>query len=178
MSKSIKQNVTRPGFSLVEVLLAAVIMSVLLVAAVRLFGNLGTSLYAATDQDAADMLAIEMIREIKNQNYSDPNTPDNFGIDTGEEPTDRATFNDIDDYHNWLSTPPGHRDGRPYNRYGHLTRSVEVLYVDASDFENTVSDDQGFKKVIITVMQDERQLAQHIYVIADTQCLCAESPGN
>jgi len=133
------------GFSYVEVILAAVIMSILLVSTMRLFGNLARSTHAGTEQDAAVHLALEMIQEIKNQNYQDPVISDNFGPEADEDTSTRMDFDDIDDYHNWESTPPMNRLGQYDNYYDHLTRKVKVKFVKSDDFAQVVAKDQGFK---------------------------------
>jgi len=163
-----RQSIHR-GFSYVEVLLTSVIISILLVSAVRLFGNIGRSRASAFGRDIAAHLAIEMIEEIRQQSYQDPQSPGAFGREAGETALMRSTFDDIDDYDGWSSSPPIDRTGQPYSNYDYLTRSVAVRYVQADDFtQETEDEDEGFKEVTITVSHAENILAQQIYVIADT----------
>ena len=166
---TIKRSQRLKGFSYVEVLLAAMIMSILMVSAVRLFGNLGRSGRDTTDQAAAAELAIQMIEEIKSQQYKDPNAANEFGPGANETGETRIGFDDIDDYQGWSACPVETRRGGAYDEYPHLTRSVTVRHVAADDFTHTVSDDQGFKEVTITVSNGELTLAQQKYVIANTQ---------
>ena len=172
-TKLFPRSVTRAGFSYVEVLLAALIMSVLLVASVRLFGNLGRSRQAVNDGDTAAYLALEMIQAIKQLPYHDCDEGnDEFGPGTDEMTGSRAVFDDADDYHNWSANPPQDHNGNPYNNYRDLTRSVIVRYVAPNDFTITSSDNQGFEEFTITVSRDKKILAQQIYVIAQTDdCL-------
>ena len=147
-------------------LLAAVIISVLLVSALRLFGNIGRSRHLLAVQDASELLALQMIEEIKGQNYHDPVVPDEFGPGA-DELGNRAAFDDIDDYHLWSAHPPQDRNGSPMNQYADYTRSVTVRYVAADNFEQTVAQDEGFKEVVITVAHAGKRLVRHKYVIAD-----------
>jgi len=155
------------GLSYAEVMLATVIMSVLLVAAVRLFGNLGRSALHTTDAAAAGRLAVEMIDEIRRQAYADPETADEFGAGADETGSGRADFDDIDDYNNWSACPPEDRSGQPQSRYSSLTRSVTVRLVQADDFtQPSGTSDQGFKAVTITISSPDRIIERQRYVLA------------
>ncbi|MCP4709812.1 MAG: hypothetical protein GY869_14410 [Planctomycetes bacterium] len=132
--------------------MTSVIMSVLLVSALKLFGNLGRSQQSLIGRESAGMLIVNLLAEIEQQNYQDPNAiDDTLGRETAEIATARANYNDIDDYHGWTANPPEDQSGQPYTRYSHLTRSVSVRYVAANDFTQTVGIDQGFKEVTITI---------------------------
>lgn len=154
------------GFSYVEIMLTAVIMSVLVVAGLQLSGNLGRSSRNALDQDLAGKLALDLIREIKDLRYKDDNQPTHFGLESDEDPDDREDFDDIDDYHNWSAAPPVDRDGNVVGP-ADLTRSVIVCYVQASDFTSVNGADQGFKQVIISIHRGDLLLAEQIYILAD-----------
>jgi len=154
------------GFSYVEVLLSTVILSILMVSALRLFGNLGMSRYHTFRQDFAETLALEMIKEIKELPYQDPVNDAEFGHGVDEQGSDRSNYDDIDDYHNWSACPPQERDGTSLDQFANVTRSVAVRYVCADDFTQPAAGDEGFKEITITISQDNRILAQHKYVIA------------
>lgn len=157
----------RRGLSYVEVMLATVIMSVLLVAAVRLFANLGRSALHTSDAAAAATLAVEMIEEIRRLPYKDPYAAAQFGPGDGETDSGRVGFDDIDDYHNWSACPPEDRAGQPYSQYPRLTRSVTVRHVEADDFTQPAgASDEGFKEVTITISTSDRTIAKQRYVLA------------
>jgi len=142
------------GFSYVEVLLASVIMSVLLVSGLKLFTNLGWSQQATASREEAGFLVINMFEEIKRQAYKDPTaTDDTLGREVGESATSRENYNDIDDYQNWSATPPEDQAGQPYDQYSHLTRSVSIRYVRATDFSQPAAN-EGFKEVTITISRN------------------------
>ena len=155
----------RPGLSYVEVLLAAVILSVLIASAVQLFGNLARSQSTVTDQDGAEFLALEMTREITRRYYADPDMNRVLGVEADEIGPDRTLWDDLDDYYKLNNCPPMDRWNAPYKNLAHLTRTVNVQYVAANDFTQTVADDQGFRAVTITVSHGPKIYAQHTYVI-------------
>ncbi|MCK5271625.1 MAG: hypothetical protein KAJ52_03570 [Sedimentisphaerales bacterium] len=155
------------GFSYVEVLLSSVIISIILVSGLRLFGNLGRSQQVLLDQSSADFLALQMVEEIKQQFYEDPDGSIVFGREPEESAVDRSDFDDVDDYHDFSDYPPKRRNGAVLSQYDDFTRTVSVRYVTADDFTQTAVIDEGFKEVAIKVSRSDQILAQQIYVIAD-----------
>ena len=137
-------------------------------AGVQLFGNIGRSVNNTTDAVKAAALAVDLIREIKDLNYSEFEGDVNLGLDANESGVGRYGYDDIDDYNNYSSTPPKRRDGNPYDNCDDFTQTVSVTFVAANDFSQTVGFDQGFKKVVITIYRNNLELAQHTYVIPMT----------
>ena len=168
-NSNIRRKLVGIGLSYVEVLLASVIMAVLLVSAVRIFGNIGRSSRMVADQDSAARLALEMIQEIKQLPYKDPASAiqGDLGPETDEKGSYRSLFDDVDDYHGWSASPPQDRTGEDLIPYSHLTRNVKVYFADAGNFKQPVLSDEGFKAVAITISQADKTLAQQTYVIAD-----------
>ncbi|MBN2211273.1 MAG: type II secretion system protein [Sedimentisphaerales bacterium] len=155
------------GFSYVEVLFAAVLLAVLFTAGMTLYGNLGRAGQDTIDQDLAAELALEMIKEIKVHPYVDPQFPDD-GIGRLESPP-RKNFDDVDDYDEWTATPPQNPEGEELSRYTGLTRTVTVEHVSPANFEQVLGDDndQGVKRVTITIKRGEREIARQIYILVD-----------
>lgn len=154
------------AFAYVEILLAAVLISILLVAALSLASNLGRSRLDTLDEEAAQFLALAMIEEIKPLSYADP-ALGGFGLGADENTGTRALFDDVDDYHLWSACPPQDKQGTPLDQHADLIRSVEVCYVAANDFTAVVASDEGIKRVTIQIKRGDRLLAEHIYIIAD-----------
>ena len=147
-------------------------MSILLVASMKLFGNLGRSRQHTIDRDAACQLAIDMIEEIKSLRYRDPVDPDEFGPGADEVPGGtRSTFDDVDDYNGWDRKPPQTASGTPMSRYDRLRRRVTVAYVSAADFGAVVGTDQGFLRVQVNIRSAGHRLLRQTYVIAYTDAL-------
>ena len=155
------------GFSYVEVLLSSVIISIILVSGLRLFGNLGRSQQVLLDQSSADFLALQMMEEIKQQFYKDPDGSLILGREPDESTVDRGDLDDVDDYHNFFECPPKRRNGAVLSQYDDFTRTVSVRYVTADDFTQAAVSNEGFKEITITISCSGRILAQQIYVIAD-----------
>lgn len=156
------------GFSYIEILIAAVVLSVLTVSAFRLFGNLGESSRALIDTDGAMKLALDMVTEMKSLRYDDSVNGVGLGPEADEVTGTRSQYDDIDDYNGWADSPAQRKDGTSYGS-PLLTRTVEVIYVASNDFNSQVGFDDGFKKVTITVSDHtQRVLAQHVYIFPDS----------
>ena len=165
-----RRGKTHPGFSYVEILMAAVIMSILLVSALRLSGNLGRSQQFLTGRESAGMLILNLLAEIEKQNYRDPAAiDDTLGRETGESASARLNYDDIDDYDGWTANPPEDQSGQSYSQYSHLSRSVSVRYVAAYDFMQTVGTNEGFKEVTITISRagGDEPVEERKFILAD-----------
>src|SRR4051812_43601097 len=85
----------RGGLSLVEVMLAVVIMSTMLVAAFSAVGASAKGRLAQQESSFGLSLARQLMAEIMQTRYQDLISP-GFGIETGE--TSRSKYDDVDDY--------------------------------------------------------------------------------
>jgi MSHA pilin protein MshD len=155
------------GFTYVEVMMAAVILSVLLVSALTLFGNLGRSRGAAMVTDKANTLVLDLMQEILQQSYSDPASAVEFGPGADETGTSRANFDDVDDYHGLQEMPPKDKDGNDLSEYANITQQVAVRHVQAADFTLAAVADQGYKEVTITITAGGEPALVRNYVIAN-----------
>ncbi len=153
------------GYSIIEVLLAAVVMSLMLVAALELLGHLGSARHSAMQSGAQDRYIIDTIQEIMLVDYEDQSDPDHFGPETGE--VNRSQFDDIDDYHDWSGAPQT-QSGDAYSDLAHTTSLISVRFVQANDLQTTAATDEGFKEVTIVVSEsDGRVMQQRRFVLAD-----------
>lgn len=152
-----------------ETLVAAAILAGLVVASLQLFGNLGRSQQNTLNQNVADTLAIDLMREIKVLAYADPELGNGTGLEAGETGPDRLKYDDVDDYNGWSACPPQQKDGRICVQGVNLTQKVAVNYVAAADFNQVVScaQDEGFKKITITICQGNQVVTQQQYIIAN-----------
>lgn len=146
---------SRTGIGMMEVLIATVIVGVLMVAALRALGAAVRANVFIANRAKALMLADELLTEIVQTNYHDPDTKDGMGRDLGENGASRTAFDDVDDYDRWNSTPPMDRFGAVKSDYAGWTRQVDVGYVDKSDPNGeflSPSAKTGVKKIRVTVL--------------------------
>ena len=150
----------RNAFSLVEVVVAMMLVSLLLVAALSTVGTSRAGQRHAIDQALAANLAQSLLDEIMGQPYEDHDANARFGTEPDEPTQTRAAFDDVDDYHKWVAAPPVHADGTAINGAHRLRREVAVLYVKPDNPNQTAASPTDAKRVTVTVSLEGRTLAQ------------------
>ncbi len=156
----LRRKKPRKGFTLMEALLAAVILSMTVSAMVVPFVAGAQNDLAQSRQTLAVTLAQDLMEEILAKPFSDPDDgAQHPGPDAGE--STRADFDNIDDYHG-LVEPAGQI--QPYLT-GPLTdpvgatlsreATVEYIYVAGQD----LSQPPSFCRVIVTVRHNGDEMA-------------------
>ncbi|WP_298869311.1 hypothetical protein [uncultured Gimesia sp.] len=117
------QRSRRTGITLIESLVAVTITTI---AGTALFSAIGASLgasYSGLNKTIGTGLAEQMLDELTSVRF--PTSSDTRPVNTST----RYYFDDLDDYHNWTSSPPVHKHGVPlgqtavtYLEYYYITR--------------------------------------------------------
>jgi type II secretory pathway pseudopilin PulG len=144
---------TARAFTLVEATLSTVVVAIMLVAALSTGSTTRLAEYKLMIRSQALTLAQDLMTEIRQQAYEDPNSPV-FGIESGEQSADRTDFDDMDDYHKWSGAPPQLPDGNDLPNFTGWERRVQVEWVELTDLSQTSVSEQGVKRVIVTVLHD------------------------
>lgn len=121
------------AFTLVEAVISTVVVAIMLVAALNTVSSSRLGQYKLTTRGRGLALARELMAEIQQQAYEDPNGSAVFGVESGEQSTDRDDFGDVDDYHNWLKSPPEYKDGSAIPDHDGWGRSVEVVWLEPAN---------------------------------------------
>lgn len=147
---------------MVEVAFATVIVSVILLTALNMVGATGAGLRSITDRATGNLLAQQLMAEILQQDYEDPDAaPGSFGTEGIEAVTrDRSYFDDVDDYDRWSSSPPKSKDGSVISGYLGWQRRVDVAWVDPIDTGQILLSDTGVKRAVITVTRNAVKVAE------------------
>lgn len=147
------------GASLVEVAMASLLVGVLLIAALNAVGARLRHQSMLTNRQIAFHLGQQLLAEVLENPYSDPDQTPAFGAESGETGGTREAFDDVDDFHGWDATPPESRDGNALpNRTG-WRRKVIVEHVKSSDLLSTAAADEGFKRIAVEVYWNGELLA-------------------
>ncbi len=164
MSKNISRKTSptaaRYGFTLIEATMAIVIVSVMLVTALHTFGSLARGRQIVSNRYSASGLASQLMSEILQNRYDEPNETFAFGPETSETGETRANFDDVDDYHGWSASPPQEMDGTVISGLTGWQRSVTVEYVNHDNPDTTVGTDLGLKRITVSVIKsDDTQIS-------------------
>lgn len=147
------------GFTYFEILVAVVILSFVLIPMLGQFyiGFVGNKASVAVSQ--AVFLAEDLMDEIISKRFDEnlsPNPPTNpnlLGTDSGENPNDRRTFDDVDDYKGWQKSPPQKLDGTLLNDFSGFTQSANVKYVtlNAQNYWVDAASATNYKQINVTI---------------------------
>src|SRR5687767_12240939 len=138
------------AFTLVESMMAVLIVSGVLVASLGTFGAIARARQMQVERAQAFGLAERMMSEVVQCRYDEPSGGViNPGPDAGE--TRRALFDDVDDYENW-SAAPQLRDGTALPGYSGWLVKVKVRYVTPAAPDSTSNDSTvGLKRIQVSV---------------------------
>lgn len=147
------------GFSLIESLVAMLLIGLLLVAVLRTVGASRATQAVVERRVLAEELAYALLEEALAMPYEDPEEPGGFGAEGGDPAgSARAKFDDLDDYHGWVGSPPQTRDGQPIPGAGGYERRIDVSRTNPSDLTAAVTE-VGLRRVRVRVYWDQKLLA-------------------
>lgn len=142
------------GVSLVEIAVSTVIVGAMSVAALNALGAATRSSITAGERGIATTLARDLLNEILQAAYHEPESGGVFGPEGEEAATgDRSLFDDADDYHGWQASPPQTKQGIAIPDRADWQRRVTVEHVDPTNLESVLlsSNDQGVKRITVEV---------------------------
>ena len=138
----------RSGFSIIEVLIAILLVGLAIASLVAANGALTKANGAGTELSTAEFL-VEQIRELTALlPVVDPETEDAIFGPEGTEAL--AGYDDLDDFDGASFSPPIGADRNALNDLAAYSQQITVENVNASDFEQVVSD-HGSNFVRVTV---------------------------
>ncbi len=143
------------GHTLVELILAMVLLAILFPPLVQWFGEMSATGAQVDRLPTAVSLGSELLEEIKSRKFDEQankvsgNWSTLLGPDTGE--ATKTDFDDVDDFHGWSQTFTG-----PFTGY---SATVTVAYVLSSDINTALTIPSptpiawtpSYKRIVVTV---------------------------
>lgn len=142
-----------------ECVVATLIVGFMMVAALSSAGTSMRLTQNVDDRGTAQRLAGDLMNEILLTAYAEPDEAVSLGLDNGENTGNRTQFDDVDDYHNWISTPPTDKSGTALGGLTGWTHSASVSWANPATLAATASTNTGLKKIIVTVSKNGKGLA-------------------
>lgn len=140
------------GLTLMEVTVSTLIVGGLMVAALQSVGNMSRTTATTNQVQDGQSLAQDLLREILAQSYSEPSDAGTttWKAESGE--TNRAAFDDIDDYDDWSESPVTDAAGNGLIGYSGWSRTVIVRKLNTGDYSvrTDTSTDTGLRSVTVT----------------------------
>lgn len=159
---------SRRALSLIEVIAATMIVSLMAVATLDALGAATKSSNTIGNRAVAAALADELMSEIVQQPYSDPDGSTTFGHESGEPTSPRSAYDDVDDYDGWNASPPQYRDGSTIPDRTNWRQRVAVTRVVPTNPTQTSAADQGAKRIRVTIEFKGQTLAEQNAIRTNT----------
>jgi len=153
---------SRRAVTLAETVVSTLLIGFVLISTLQIVGPMARSTTVHADRLVAANLANELAEEISTKFFIDPSAigVDLLGVDANESAANRSSFDDIDDFHNWSSSPPRLSSGDPLLTLDGWTRSVVVAHATMADPSVDSATNTGLKRITITVSKNGTQLTQ------------------
>ncbi len=152
----------RRSFSYIEAVGSVVILGLAVVTGLHMHGSYIRGIAVDVDTVAARELGSDLMAEILVEPFEDTSlAPGSFGRGAGE--TERADFDDVDDYDGWTESPPQKPDGTPMtdSQYDGFQRTVTVVNVDDGTMQTVVFDGtSAAKRITVVVKRNGKPRAQ------------------
>jgi Tfp pilus assembly protein PilE len=142
----------RRGLTLVEAALSVVMVSVLILMSLSSMGSIAKGRQVVTQGYQGTMLAEQLMTEICQNRYVDPNNGTALAPATNEKstPASRNLFVGVGNYNAWSETPPQYKNGTTISNFTGWTRAVAVAYITPSTMAVSATD-TGVMRITVTV---------------------------
>ncbi|MBI1871335.1 MAG: type II secretion system protein [Chlamydiae bacterium] len=151
-----KQN----GLTLIEIVVAIGILALAMPGVMYYFLNWKSSLSEVRLRSLATQLAQDLMEEIaskkwdENRSQGPTTSPSTIGPDTGESRYTAGlstSYDDVDDYNGLSESPPQNAQGVSLTTFSGFARSVQVIYVNSTDLDTSVTGPTNNKRIQVTV---------------------------
>jgi len=152
------------GFSLIEVLIAVILVGLAITALVVANSSFTIANSAGTNLTTAEFI-IEQIRELTTLlPVVDPQTPT---ATFGPEEASLAGYDDLDDFDGASFSPPINSNRELLNDFTAFSQHVTVENVNPADFEQVVSDHSShFVRVTVKVFLNAKEISSASWIRA------------
>ena len=153
------------GFSLIEVLIAIVLVGLAIASLIAANSSFTKANAAGRDLSTAEFL-IEQIRELTTLlPVVDPNTgTSTFGPEVGET---LAGYDDLDDFDGASFSPPISSDRDVLSNFAAFGQQITVENVSAANFENVVGDHSSFfVRITVKAFLNSREISSTSWIRA------------
>jgi Tfp pilus assembly protein PilV len=161
------------GLSLIEVVVCTTLVSLVLLGAMEALGSSVAGRTHGANLARAQQVAQQLMAEILSADFHESDGGalagllDALGLEPGEVSSDRATFDDADDYAGWTESPVKARDGTAQTNSTGWRRSVLVDFVDPANPASVIATNQGLKRITVTVILNGKTLARLVALRSD-----------
>jgi hypothetical protein len=155
----------RPALSYVEVLMSLMLIATAVAASLRALGSYAMGRQAFEERAIAIELANQLMAEINQLPFADPAGGNTIALDSGENASNRATFDDIDDYNGYDQSPPRDRSNTSLTHYTGFQQQVTVAFDTTIPAPGSGTWTAGtFKKITVKILKNGKPLVTLVTV--------------
>ena len=154
----------RKGFTLIEAVAGILIVSIMFAAVMQTVGASRMAQYKTSGRRLGCLLGQELMAEILQQYYEEPDDTPDFGRESGESGGDRTDWDDVDDYDGWSATPPESKYGAEMADLVGWSREVEVAWVDPASPTSQLGSESETKLITVTVKHNGTVMAELVAI--------------
>ncbi len=159
----------RRGFTLIEAAITTVIIGVGVVSLMSLIGA-GTQSNAETAKLTTAIQLANTIRDLTlSLDFIDPQTPAaTFGPDTGESLTGANPYDDVDDFHNAVFSPPIDARRQTLDDYPNWSQAITVETINPLDLDASTPVEPGtteMNRVTVRIRQNGREIHRQSWIM-------------
>ena len=144
---------SRNGLSQAEVVISTVIVGVLMVSSLSTIAASRRSQVSESNEVRGLAIAEALLAEITQLPMREPSCDCGSGIEAGESGSNRLNFDDVDDYKNFIDSPPKSRNGTACSGYSDLSRNAAVDMVTTADWNVTTATYAGVYRITVRVLR-------------------------
>jgi hypothetical protein len=156
----------RLGLTIIEVVVAMMVVSSMLIASLYAVAASRTTLMRARDRALGAELADDLLGFVYRLPYKSP-SGSILGIELGNLLADKTTLDDVDDFDGYQEKPPVYANGTVMPGLAEWTRKVRVQFVDIADPTVVVGGDSGVKRITVTVERWSVEVARRVALRTD-----------
>ena len=156
----------RPAFTMVEATVCTLLVGLLFVAAMNSIGASRSSQFVISAQVRGHMLAEQVMAEIMQQAYEEPEDTVEFGRES-ESGGDRLEWDDVDDYDKYKEKPPEFRNGDAMPGFDDWKREISVVWVDPMTLDEVTDAESGVKRISVRVSRHGKGMCKLMAYRAD-----------
>lgn len=140
------------AFTVVEVVMSLLIVSLIMLGALRTAGSIGGEARVRRERVIAHQLASELLAEIAVLPYQDPDGSPVFGMESDEaDAAGRTALDDIDDFVGWVEIPIQDRAGTAIPAFSQWRRSVQIERITTPSGA-VAATETGLRAIVVSVV--------------------------
>ncbi len=142
------------GFTFVELMIIIIYMGAVTIAMSTLIILTRKATVSNVSRIKCQKLALGLMEEVVSRRWTEKGSSSaDLGPEAGEQPGDKNSFDDVDDFNGWEEAPPQLPDGVAETGLSGFRRTVNVEYIEPGDIHSETA--TNLKKITVAVYKGD-----------------------